>query len=47
MRFPLLDDSSRNFFGTEFLGKLVDEQKVADGARFPLISQMVEQKPIR
>jgi hypothetical protein len=46
MRFPLLDDSSR-IFGTKFLGKLVNEQKVADGAQFPLISQMVEQKTIR
>jgi hypothetical protein len=46
MRFPLLDDSSR-IFGTAFLGKLADEQKLTDGPRFPLISQMVEQKPIR
>ncbi|KAF5409042.1 MAG: hypothetical protein Udaeo2_07220 [Candidatus Udaeobacter sp.] len=31
MRFPLLDDFAR-IFGTEILGKLADEQKVAGGA---------------
>jgi hypothetical protein len=46
MRFPLLDDSAR-IFGTEILGKLADEQKVAGGARFPVISQMGEQKRLR
>jgi hypothetical protein len=37
----------RGFLERTFWEKLVDEQKVADGARFPLISQTVEQKPIR
>jgi hypothetical protein len=46
MRFPLLDDFAR-IFGTEILGKLANEQKVADGARFPVISQMGEQKRLR
>ena len=46
MRFPLLDDFAR-IFGTEILGQLADEQKVAGGARFPVISQMGEQKGFR
>jgi hypothetical protein len=41
MSFPLLDDFAR-IFGTEILGKLADEQKVAGGAGFPVISQMGE-----
>jgi hypothetical protein len=46
MRFPLLDDFAR-IFGTEILGKPADEQKVAGGAGFPVISQMGEQKRLR
>jgi len=45
-RFPLLDDVER-IFGRLILGKLADEQKVAGGARFPVISQMGEQKRFR
>jgi hypothetical protein len=46
MRFSLLDDFAR-IFGTEILGKFADEQKVSGGARFPVISQIGEQKRFR